>query len=299
MCGIIGYVGHKQAGPVLLEGLRCLEYRGYDSAGIAVLDEQGNAKVVKSTGKLHSLAACLEDVFPEGTVGIGHTRWATHGKPNDTNAHPHLDCTGEVVVIHNGIVENYLSLKQELRAQGHHFRSETDTEVIPHLIEAYLAEGASLGDALRRTIDRIEGAHALLVISKAQPDRVLAARVGNAGGVVIGYGDGEMFLASDLPALLPHTRRVVFLTDGEVAEVTREGASYWTTDGAQQQRTPLIVSFDPMAAAKGGYKHFMLKEIMEQPEAVLDTIRGRAQFEPPSLNLEEMPPQILCDASSG
>jgi glucosamine--fructose-6-phosphate aminotransferase (isomerizing) len=289
VCGIIGYVGHKQAGPVLLEGLRCLEYRGYDSAGIAVLDEQGNAQVVKSTGKLHSLAACLEDVFPEGTVGIGHTRWATHGKPNDTNAHPHQDCTGEVVVIHNGIVENYLSLKQELRAQGHQFRSETDTEVIPHLIEAYLAEGASLGEALRRTIDRIEGAHALLVISKAQPDRVLAARVGNAGGVVVGYGDGEMFLASDLPALLPHTRRVVFLTDGEVAEVTREGASYCTADGAQQQRTPLIVSFDPMAAAKGGYKHFMLKEIMEQPEAVLDTIRGRAQFEPPSLNLEEMP----------
>ena len=289
MCGIIGYVGHKQAGPVLLEGLRCLEYRGYDSAGIAVLDEQGNAQVVKSTGKLHSLAACLENVFPEGTVGIGHTRWATHGKPNDTNAHPHQDCTGEVVVIHNGIVENYLSLKQELREQGHHFRSETDTEVIPHLIEAYLAEGASLGAALRRTIDRIEGAHALLVISKAQPDRVLAARVGNAGGVVIGYGDGEMFLASDLPAILPHTRRVVFLTDGEVAEVTREGASYWTADGAQQQRTPLIVSFDPMAAAKGGYKHFMLKEIMEQPEAVLDTIRGRTQFEPPSLNLEEMP----------
>jgi glutamine---fructose-6-phosphate transaminase (isomerizing) len=289
VCGIIGYVGHQQAGPVLLEGLRCLEYRGYDSAGIAVLDEQGNAQVVKSTGKLHSLAACLEDVFPEGTVGIGHTRWATHGKPNDTNAHPHQDCTGEVVVIHNGIVENYLSLKQELREQGHHFRSETDTEVIPHLIEAYLAEGASLGAALRRTIDRIEGAHALLVISKAQPDRVLAARVGNAGGVVIGYGDGEMFLASDLPALLPHTRRVVFLTDGEVAEVTREGAYYWTADGAQQQRTPLIVSFDPMAAAKGGYKHFMLKEIMEQPEAVLDTIRGRTQFEPPSLSLEEMP----------
>ena len=289
MCGIIGYVGHKQAGPVLLEGLQCLEYRGYDSAGIAVLDEEGNPQVVKSTGKLRSLAACLEGVFPPGTVGIGHTRWATHGKPSDTNAHPHLDCTGEVVVIHNGIVENYLSLKQELRAQGHHFRSDTDTEVIPHLIETHLAQGASLATAVRRTIDQIEGAHALLVIAKSQPDAVFAARVGNAGGVVVGYGEGEMFLSSDLPALLPHTRRVVYLTDGDVAAVTRDGATYWTEDGTPQQRTPQTVPFDPMAAAKGGYKHFMLKEIMEQPEAVLDTIRGRARFEPLGLDLEEMP----------
>jgi glucosamine--fructose-6-phosphate aminotransferase (isomerizing) len=282
-------VGHKQAGPVLLEGLQCLEYRGYDSAGIAVLDEEGNPQVVKSTGKLRSLAACLEGVFPPGTVGIGHTRWATHGKPSDTNAHPHLDCTGEVVVIHNGIVENYLSLKQELRAQGHHFRSDTDTEVIPHLIETHLAQGASLATAVRRTIDQIEGAHALLVIAKSQPDAVFAARVGNAGGVVVGYGEGEMFLSSDLPALLPHTRRVVYLTDGDVAAVTRDGATYWTADGTPQQRTPQTVPFDPMAAAKGGYKHFMLKEIMEQPEAVLDTIRGRARFEPLGLDLEEMP----------
>jgi glutamine---fructose-6-phosphate transaminase (isomerizing) len=289
VCGIIGYVGHKQAGPVLLEGLQCLEYRGYDSAGIAVLDEEGNPQVVKSTGKLRSLAACLEGVFPRGTVGIGHTRWATHGKPSDTNAHPHSDCSGEVVVIHNGIVENYLSLKQELRAQGHHFRSETDTEVIPHLIETHLAQGASLATAVRRTIDQIEGAHALLVIAKSQPDAVVAARVGNAGGVVVGYGEGEMFLSSDLPALLPHTRRVVYLTDGDVAAVTRDGATYWTADGTPQQRTPQTVPFDPMAAAKGGYKHFMLKEIMEQPEAVLDTIRGRARFEPLGLDLEEMP----------
>jgi glucosamine--fructose-6-phosphate aminotransferase (isomerizing) len=290
VCGIIGYVGHRQAGPVLLEGLQCLEYRGYDSAGIAVLDGEGNPQVVKSTGKLRSLAACLEGVFPPGTVGIGHTRWATHGKPSDANAHPHEDCAGEVVVIHNGIVENYLSLKQELRAQGHHFRSETDTEVIPHLIEAHLAQGASLATAVRRTIDQLEGAHALLVIAKSQPDAVLAARVGNAGGVVVGYGEGEMFLASDLPALLPYTRRVVYLTDGEVAAVTRDGATYWAEDGTQQQRTPQTVPFDPMAAAKGGYKHFMLKEIMEQPEAVLDTIRGRARFEPLGLDLEDMPP---------
>jgi len=289
VCGIVGYVGQKQAGPVLLEGLQCLEYRGYDSAGIAVLDEEGNPQVVKSTGKLRSLAACLEGVFPQGTVGIGHTRWATHGKPSDMNAHPHQDCTGGVVVIHNGIVENYLSLKQELRAQGHEFRSETDTEVIPHLIETHLAQGASVETAVRRTIDQLEGAHALLVIAKSQPDAVFAARVGNAGGVVVGYGEGEMFLASDLPALLPHTRRVVYLTDGDVAAVTRDGAAYWTGNGKPQQRTPQTVPFDPMAAAKGGYKHFMLKEIMEQPEAVLDTIRGRARFEPVGLDLEEMP----------
>ncbi len=289
MCGIIGYVGPRQAGPVLLEGLGRLEYRGYDSAGIAVLDEQGNPHVIKSLGKLRNLAACIEGEFPKGCVGIGHTRWATHGKPNDTNAHPHTDCPGEVVVIHNGIVENCLPLKQELRSQGHRFRSETDTEVIPHLIEAHLAQGAPLVTAVRQTIDQLEGAHALLVISKRQPDTVVAARVGNAGGVVIGYGEGEMFLASDLPALLPHTRRVVFLADGDVAAVTRDGATYWTAEGTEQQRTPQTMPYDPMAAAKGGYKHFMLKEIMEQPEAILDTIRGRAQFEPPGLQLEEMP----------
>ncbi len=290
MCGIIGYVGGREAGPLLLEGLRRLEYRGYDSAGIAVIDGQGTPTVVKSLGKLESLANCLEDRFPPGSIGIGHTRWATHGKPSDTNAHPHCDCNGDVVVIHNGIVENYLSLKHMLREQGHHLHSETDTEVIPHLIEAHLAEGMSLVEAVRRTVKQLEGAHALLVISKCQPDTVVAARVGNAGGVVVGYGDGEMFLSSDLPALLPHTRQMVFLTDGDVAAVTRGGATYWRGNGAGKERTPQTMSFDPMAAAKGGYKHFMLKEIMEQPEAILDTIRGRIQFEPLVLHLEDMPP---------
>jgi glucosamine--fructose-6-phosphate aminotransferase (isomerizing) len=289
LCGIIGYVGPRQAGPLLLEGLRRLEYRGYDSAGIAVMNGSGVPSLVKSVGKLESLAACLNGCFPEGTIGIGHTRWATHGRPSDTNAHPHCDCDSDVIVIHNGIVENYLPLRQRLRDQGHTFRSDTDTEVIPHLIESELAQGQSLVDAVRRTIAQIDGAHALLVISACQPDTVVAARVGNAGGVVVGYGDGEMFLSSDLPALLPHTSRMVFLTDGDVAAVTAKGATYWASDGPPQQRTPQAMPFDPMAAAKGGYKHFMLKEIMEQPEAVLDTIRGRIQFEPLGLQLEDLP----------
>ena len=290
MCGIIGYVGSRQAGPILLEGLGRLEYRGYDSAGIAVMNGGGVPSLVKSVGKLESLAACLDGCFPEGTVGIGHTRWATHGRPSDTNAHPHCDCDSDVVVIHNGIVENYLALRQRLRDEGHSFRSDTDTEVIPHLIESELAQGQSLVDAVRRTIAQIEGAHALLVMSACQPDTVVAARVGNAGGVVVGYGDGEMFLSSDLPALLPHTNRMVFLTNGDVAAVTSRGATYWASDGQPDQRTPQTMPFDPMAAAKGGYKHFMLKEIMEQPEAVLDTIRGRIQFDPLGLQLEDMPP---------
>jgi len=290
LCGIIGYVGPRQAGPLLLEGLRRLEYRGYDSAGIAVMNGSGVPSLVKSVGKLESLAACLDGCFPEGTIGIGHTRWATHGRPSDTNAHPHCDCDSDVIVIHNGIVENYLPLRQRLREQGHTFRSDTDTEVIPHLIESELAQGQSLVDAVRRTISQIDGAHALLVMSACQPDTVVAARIGNAGGVVVGYGDGEMFLSSDLPALLPHTNRMVFLTNGDVAAVTSQGATYWANDGPPEQRTPQSMPFDPMAAAKGGYKHFMLKEIMEQPEAVLDTVRGRIQFDPLGLQLEDMPP---------
>ncbi len=288
MCGIMGYVGSRPAGPILIDGLRRLEYRGYDSAGIAVLETNGDLSLHKRAGKLESLAASVGDRWPSGHEGIGHTRWATHGRPNDINAHPHGDCTGDVLVIHNGIVENYLDLKAELTAAGHTFTSETDTEVIPHLLEQYVSEDGELVAALRKTIARLQGAHAIVAMSQSEPGTLVAARVGNAGGIVVGYGGGENFLASDLPALLPHTRRVAFLDDGEVARVTATGASYWSGDGQPLDKQPQEVPYDPVSAAKGTFKHFMLKEIMEQPESILNTIRGRAQFDPPAVELENI-----------
>jgi glucosamine--fructose-6-phosphate aminotransferase (isomerizing) len=288
MCGIMGYVGSRPAGPILIDGLRRLEYRGYDSAGIAVLEANGGLSIHKRAGKLESLSRAIADKWPAGRQGIGHTRWATHGKPSDVNAHPHADCTGDVVVIHNGIVENYVALKAELAAAGHEFASETDTEVIPHFVEEQLKQGGDLVGALKRTIARLEGAHAIVVISRSEPGTLVAARVGNAGGIVVGYGGGESFLASDLPALLPHTRRVVFLEDGEVARVTDSAISYWGRDGQPIDKQPQEVPYDPISAAKGTYKHFMLKEIIEQPESILDTIRGRAQFDPPAVTLEDI-----------
>jgi glucosamine--fructose-6-phosphate aminotransferase (isomerizing) len=288
MCGIIGYVGNRPAVPLLLEGLQRLQYRGYDSAGLAVLAENGDLCVEKSVGKLATLASGLRGRWPSSRLGIGHTRWATHGRPSDINAHPHRDCQGRVVVIHNGIVENYLALKERLIDQGHTFVSETDTEVIPHLIEHYLQDGGSLELAVGRAIGQMEGAHALVVFSLGEPDKLVAARVGNAGGVVVGYGQGEMFVASDLPALLPHTRRVVFLADGEIAAMTSESVSYLSADGTVLVKEAQTVSYDPLSAARGNYKHFMLKEIAEQPEAILDSIRGRARFEPPAVVLEDV-----------
>jgi glucosamine--fructose-6-phosphate aminotransferase (isomerizing) len=289
MCGIVGYVGSRPAGPILIDGLRRLEYRGYDSAGIAVLEMNGDLSIHKRTGKLETLASSIAGRWPNGHEGIGHTRWATHGRPSDTNAHPHADCTGDVVVIHNGIVENYLELKAELAAAGHTFSSETDTEVIPHLLEHHVREGTDLVTALRETIRRLEGAHAIVAMSRSEPGTLVAARVGNAGGVVIGYGGGENFLASDLPALLPHTRRVGFLNDGEVAQITATAVSYRDPDDRLLEKKPQEVPYDPVSAAKGRYKHFMLKEIMEQPESILDTIRGRVQFDPPAVQLEDIP----------
>jgi glucosamine--fructose-6-phosphate aminotransferase (isomerizing) len=288
MCGIIGYEGSREAAPLLLEGLQRLEYRGYDSAGFAVLDGDGRLHTRRSVGKLSNLIASLEGVYPPGTAGLAHTRWATHGKASNENAHPHVDCTGDIAVVHNGIVENYLELRGELAADGHTFTSETDTEVIPHLLEVYLRDGDSLAAALRRVLARIEGSHAIVALERRHSGALVAARAGNAGGVVIGYGQNEHFIASDLPALLPETRRVAFLDDGEIAEISDNSVRYWNNEGSVLDKTPQDIPLDPVTAAKGAHRHFMVKEIMEQPECVLDTFRGRAIFEPPSVALPEL-----------
>ena len=289
MCGIVGYVGHRAAAPLLLEGLQRLEYRGYDSSGVAILGQNGELTINKAVGKLSSLVSLLGDSPPQGRLGVGHTRWATHGKPTQANAHPHVDCRNQVVVTHNGIVENYLALKKELIVRGHTFTSQTDTEVLPHLIEDYLNQGFPLEEAVRQALRKIEGAHALLVLSTAEPEKIVAARVGNAGGLVVGYGQGESFVASDLPAILPYTSKVAFLSSLEMATISNLGVSYSNISGSRLEKPIQEVPYDPVAAAKRGYKHFMLKEIMEQPEAVLDTFRGRVSFEPPDVYLENIP----------
>ena len=287
MCGIIGYIGERAAAPIILEGLGALEYRGYDSAGIAVLDEDGVPQLFKSAGKLSRLRSILRNGLPDGSSGVGHTRWATHGGPTDFNAHPHTDCSGDVMVVHNGIFENYLDLKQELAAKGHSFDSQTDAECIPHLIEAYMREGYSLEEATRTTAGRIEGANAVVVLSRKEPDKIVSFKLGNAGGIVIGYGDEEMLLASDIAALLPHVRNVAYLAVGEMATVTREQVQYTRIDGTPVEKATSRVSYEAMTATKGEYDHFMLKEIFEQPDAVLDSLRGRVQFDPSAINLPE------------
>ena len=289
MCGIIGYTGHQPAAPILLEGLSRLEYRGYDSAGIAVMGLSGDPAVWKSEGKLSALLASMQDETPEGTSGIGHTRWATHGGPTEFNAHPHTDCHNEIAVVHNGIVENFLELREELQARGHVFSSQTDSECIPHLIEEYLLREYSLEDAVKETAGRVRGANAVLVTSKKDPGKLVAFRLGNAGGIVVGYGDNEMYLASDLPALLPHTREVAYLAGGEAVSATPEGARFSRLDGTPVPKPTSHVAYDPLSAARGEYKHFMLKEINEQPEAVVDTMRGRVSFEKLDVDLEELP----------
>ena len=278
MCGIVGYVGARNATPILLEGLRRLEYRGYDSAGLAVVDD-GHIEIRRDAGKLDRLLALVNADPVNGLIGIGHTRWATHGEPSARNAHPHVGPSGEVVVVHNGIVENYRSLKNELEAEGAAFRSETDTEVIVHLVEHYLAAGDDLLTAARKAIRQLQGAHGIVLLSSREPDRIVAARVGNAGGVVIGVGDGEMFVASDIPAILEHTRRMAFLESGQIASVSREGFQVWTLDGAPVSLEVHSIAWDAVSAEKGEYKHFMLKEIHEQVRSITDTIAGRADFE--------------------
>jgi glucosamine--fructose-6-phosphate aminotransferase (isomerizing) len=278
MCGIVGYVGPREATPIIVEGLRRLEYRGYDSAGLAVI-QGGRIEVRRDVGKLANLERMLAESPVRGNMGIGHTRWATHGVPCSRNAHPHVDCRGEVVVIHNGIVENFLPLRRELIAEGHVFTSETDTETIVHLVEKYLAQSGDLQRAVQRALGRIKGAHAVVVMSSREPDRFVAARLGNAGGVVIGVGKGEMFIASDMPAILEYTREMIFLDDGQMAVVTQDGAKCTTLDGQPLTKEVYTVPWDPVSAAKGEYKHFMQKEIYEQARSITDTIRGRVDFE--------------------
>jgi glucosamine--fructose-6-phosphate aminotransferase (isomerizing) len=287
MCGIVGYVGGKNAVGIIVDGLKRLEYRGYDSAGVAVLTAQGALEVRRAAGRLKTLEGLLRERPLTGAVGIGHTRWATHGRPSDENAHPHTDCSGNLVVVHNGIFENYLEIKDRLKAEGHVFKSETDTEVIAHLLEHHLKACGRLDRALKLTLAEYRGNYAVGVVSAATPDRLIAAKQG-AGSVVMGLGQGEMFIASDIPAILPHTRDVVILEDGEVAVATAEGVELSTLDDQPVQREPVRVMWDPIMAEKGGYRHFMLKEIYEQPRAITDTFRGRISPESGTIVLPDV-----------
>jgi glucosamine--fructose-6-phosphate aminotransferase (isomerizing) len=275
MCGIIGYIGQRQVVPVIIEGLRKLEYRGYDSAGIAVVSN-GELTVRRSAGKLGNLETVLASDPLTGDYGLGHTRWATHGRPTEENAHPHRDCKGRIVVVHNGIIENYLELKRELQSQGHTFVTETDTEVVAHLVEREWKDDG-LDAAVRRAMSRLRGLFALVLLSADDPFKIVAVR--NGPPVVVGLGDNEYFVASDIPAILAYTRNVVFLADQEMAVVTRSGAVFTDFNGAVIAKTPTRVTWDPISAEKAGYKHFMLKEIFEQPAAVRDTILGRVSLE--------------------
>ncbi|MCL4823806.1 MAG: glutamine--fructose-6-phosphate aminotransferase, partial [Anaerolineales bacterium] len=271
MCGIVGYLGGRDATPIIYNGLKRLEYRGYDSAGIAVLQD-GQIEVRREAGKLSVLGDLLQASPIGGHLGIGHTRWATHGAPSARNAHPHVGQSGRVVVVQNGIVENYLELRDELSAEGVEFKSETDTETIVHLVEHYLASGLDLAEAARKTFQHIQGANVVVLMSADEPDKIVAARIGNAGGVVIGFGEDEMFVASDVPAILEHTRRVAFLESRQMAVVRRGGASVETLDGTRVQPQVQNVAWDPVAAEKGEYRHFMQKEIHEQVRALTDTL---------------------------
>ncbi len=281
MCGIVGYIGDRAAGPILLEGLQRLEYRGYDSAGIAVLDRDGAIAVLKRQGKLAALEQSIGDM-PSGGAGIGHTRWATHGEPSDRNAHPHTSSLGDVIVVQNGIVENYRELRAALEGNGVRFETDTDAEVIPQLISRGLKRGKAFEDALREALDLIRGANAIAAVHRAQPERIYAARRGSAGGIVVGFGDGEMFIASDLPALLPHTTSVYHLKDGDIATIQADDMRIHRRGEDSFSPAPTTVDLDPVAIQRGSYRHFMLKEIHEQPRALSDTIRGRARLNPAS-----------------
>ncbi len=288
MCGIIGYTGRRPAGPIIIDGLRRLEYRGYDSAGIALFDPGHGLYVARAAGKVERLATRIEGSLPPASAGIGHTRWATHGGATDENAHPHLDPAGRVAVVHNGIIENFEALRRPYLDRGEPFTSQTDTEVLAHMIADRVADGADLAVAVRQVIAQTQGAYALVAIARDEPGRLVAARIGNAGGIVIGHGEGERLVASDLAVLLPHTSAITFLEPGELADVRADSVAYTTLDGAAITKSIEQMPYDPVAAVKGRYKHFMLKEIHEQPDGALDTIRGRYLIDPPRVALDEL-----------
>jgi glucosamine--fructose-6-phosphate aminotransferase (isomerizing) len=286
MCGIVGYVGNKQVVPLIIDGLRKLEYRGYDSAGIAVVDENHDLSLRRAEGKLRNLEECIRLNPLDGNYGIGHTRWATHGRPTEENAHPHRDCTGRIVVVHNGIIENYLQLKDSLREKGHEFKTETDTEVVAHLIEEYLKTGISFEESVRKSVKELRGIFALSIISADEADTIITVREGPP--VVIGLGDGEFFVASDIPAILQHTRDIFYLGEKEIAILTKDSVRVTDFDGNVVEPKQQRITWDPIMAEKGGFKHFMLKEIYEQPRAVRDTVRGRISLDTGKVYLDAM-----------
>ena len=295
MCGIVGYVGNKEAWPIILEGLQRLEYRGYDSAGIVINDGEGDLQFRKAVGKVSGLSPANQDDFPSGFVGLGHTRWATHGKPSYANAHPHTECPHQVAVVHNGIVENFLELKRSLLDRGHQFTSETDTEVIAHLIEEGLSQGLPFEDAFRRVGGLLVGSQAVAATMKGQTSKVCAMRLGHAGGIVVAHKEGEGIIGSDLPAIVPLLRQdslsgeVVFLEGGEMAVVTKEWVSYQDLEGRSLDKQPRQVTAEDVLVDKGGHRHFMLKEIMEQPQAVASALRERVDFEQGKVTLLGFP----------
>ncbi len=285
MCGIVGYIGPKRVVPLILDGLKRLEYRGYDSAGIAVVGDNGKLEIRRAPGKLRNLEESIRATPLDGVYGIGHTRWATHGRPTEENAHPHRDCTGDIVVVHNGIIENYIDLKKSLAAEGHKFVTETDTEIIAHLIEKF-SKDAPLEEAVRKAVKAMTGAYALVAVSAKDPNKIVAARLGPP--IVVGLGDHEFFVASDIPAILAHTRSIFFLGDGEMAVLTPQGVKLTDFESHTITRPPQHITWDPIMAEKGGFKHFMQKEIFEQPRAVRDTLLGRISQETGKVFLDEM-----------
>ncbi|MBN1265389.1 MAG: glutamine--fructose-6-phosphate transaminase (isomerizing) [Anaerolineales bacterium] len=287
MCGIVGYIGPRDATAVILEGLTRLEYRGYDSAGIAVLDE-GQIEIRRDSGKLERLKSLIQQCPLHGNIGIGHTRWATHGQPSARNAHPHLGSTGTITVVHNGIIENQLTIKEELSREGIRFNSDTDTEVIVHLVEKEFRQSGDLAEAFRKTILRLKGSHAVVMLSSEEPETLYTARIGHGGGIVLGKGEGEMFIASDIPAILSHTSDMIFLEPGQIAVVGKTGAELYTLSGKIVEERVHHVAWEAGSAEKGEYQHFMLKEIYEQPQVAVDTLSGRVDFSSTTVHLSDL-----------